>query len=448
MERRHPEKIYTELENLLCKLISIDTTNPPGNELDLCRYVSGLMTGEGIPTEIFESAPNRGAFVARIKGDGSKRPFMLFSHCDVVPAVPEDWSVPPFEGIKKDGFIWGRGAMDCKNTMATELMVALEIQRRGIKLKRDLIVCAPADEECLGTYGAGFMVDNHFDKIDAEYCINEGGGFSINLDEKNKIYICQNAEKGSLILKMTTYGKPGHGSVPKKNSAMEQMAKALNAIVTNPAPIRRIESVVKLINRMSAMFKFPNSVAIKQIFNPLFSEFIISQMGREDMEDLFRAMLRDTVSITIVEGGYKGNVIPEKCEATIDCRILPGTNHEEFINRLKKITGVDDIRQEFPEMIPYATESTTDCEFFKVIEEVIKDYDPQATVVPFLFPAATDSRFLRSKGMISYGFHPMTSAREPEEYLTTPHGIDERVPLDALHFGFDAMLDIVLKMCT
>jgi acetylornithine deacetylase/succinyl-diaminopimelate desuccinylase-like protein len=447
MRTAHPEHVHTELEQLLCRLISFDTSRPSGDETPMCIYMKDILAGAGIGSDVLESAPGRGNLVGRLIGDGSKRPLLLLGHADVVPAMAKDWSVPPFEGVLKDGFIWGRGAVDCKCTVATETLIVLELKRRGVRLKRDVILCVEADEECSGNYGMGWLAKNHLDKVNAEYCINEGGGNALPFEGKN-IYLCQNAEKGAIQLKLSTHGVPAHGSVPRNDNAIAQMTEALHAIAHASFPIRRTKTVEKMLNRFGEIAGFPLSLAVSHIFNPLLSDLILSQVPMPELRDALSAMIRDTISPTIINAGYKENVIPEQCEAVLDCRILPGTKVEGFIRKLRRITGLNTIEPLHERNVNIATESTINCEFYRVIESVIREHDPSGVVIPFLTPGATDSRFLRPHGVIAYGFHPMFSKVHPKEYIPTAHGIDERIPTDALHSGFDILWDLVIRLAT
>ena len=441
------KRLSEEVQKHLIKLIKIDTTNPPGNEIVACNYIKEQLASVGLECEIFESAPTRGNLVCRIKGDGSKRPLSLAGHLDVVPAAKEFWSVDPFEAVVKDGFIYGRGSLDMKFTVAMQLTVFMEIKRRNIPLKRDLILISVADEEKSGTYGMAYMVKNHFDKIDCEFSINEGGGYAIPLEGKN-MYFCQPAEKGVCWFKVTTKGESGHGAVPRADNSVLQMAKALQKLA-EPMPIRRTEIVNKILDELATkVLPFPKGLALKQIFNPMLTKTILGAIGSasKDVSETISAMMRDTVSPTIINGGSKENVIPEKCEAVIDCRILPGQTAVEFRKMLKSKVDVEDISLLLEE-VPDPTESPMDTELYRAIERVVAKHDPDGVVIPFLMTGATDSRFFRKKGVTAYGFIPFKSSVSPEQYLPTIHSVDERVPIDGIDFGTKMFFDLIVDFC-
>ncbi len=442
------KRLSEEAQKHLIELIKIDTTNPPGNETAACEYIKKQLAEVGLESEILESAPGRGNIVCRIRGDGSKRPLTIASHLDVVPAAKEYWSVDPFSGAVKDGCIWGRGSLDMKCTVALHMVTAMEMHRRKAPMKRDLIFLAVADEEMSGLNGMGWMLNNHFDKIDCEIELNEGGGYAIPLDGKN-VYFCQTAEKGVCWFKLTTRGESGHGAVPRTDNALVKMSKAIK-ILAEPLPPRRTKIVSRIIDELAGkVLGFPKNIAIRQIFNPLLSNTILGAIrsANKDVGETISAMMRDTISPTILRAGNKENVIPEKCEAVIDCRILPGQTAEGFKKFLQSKVDVDDISL-LLEAVPDPTESPIETELYKAVERVIAKHDPAGVVVPFLMTGATDSRFLRTKGITAYGFMPFKSAMPPDAYLPTIHGVDERVPIDGIDFGARVMFDLILDLCT
>jgi len=440
-------RIYDQTLEHLKNLIRIDTTNPPGNELAACEYVRAALAAEGIDSEILESAPGRGNIIARLHGDGSKRPLLLGAHLDVVPAKAENWSVPPFDAVEKDGFLWGRGAIDCKHQVAFMLQTFLEIKRRGAPLKRDIILCFTADEEGTCTYGMGWMVRHHLDKIQCEFALNEGGGYAIPIEGKN-LYFCQNAEKGVFWLKLITEGESGHSSVPHKNNPIARMGAALYEL-NKPRSIRKTAIMQTLLDDLAALLPFPKNKAVQQLLNPVLSDVVLTAIKAEQPQiaDVISSLLRNTTSPTRVNAGYKENVIPEKCEAIIDCRILPGMTAGKFTKKIMRQVDVDRIEPlDAPQ--PNPSESPINTEMFDVIRNVVLRHDPDAVVTPFLFFGGTDNGFLRDKGITAYGFCPMKSAVHPGEYLDTAHGEDERIPLDTIEYGVVVYYDIVTALCS
>lgn len=438
---------HEETIRLLQELVRIDTSNPPGNETACCEHIKAVFAKEGIESEIIESLPNRGSILAVLKGDGSKKPLMLTSHIDVVPADPEKWSVDPFGAEIKDGWIWGRGALDTKNLTATEMVVVMELKRRGVKLKRDVIFLAVADEEQSGLLGMGNMVDNHWDKIACEMSINEGGGVAVPLDGKH-FYFIQTAEKGVGWYRIRTRGTSGHGSVPKKDNAVVSMGRALLRL-SHPQPVTRTRVVEQFLHKLASGLKFPKSFALPLALSPMFSESILNVVKQQspDMAEMMSALLRDTISPTMINAGYKENVIPEVCEAVIDCRILPGQTHEKFMKMVKRVSEVDEIEL-IPGGVPEPTESPANTELFAAIDRALQKHDPGAISMPFMVTGATDSRFLRKKGVIAYGFCPIKSDFAPQDYIPAMHGVDERIPVEGVKFSFDVLMDVVLDLCT
>ena len=438
---------HEEMCLLLQELIRIDTSNPPGNETPCCEFIRDIFAKEGIESEILEPQPTRGSIVARLKGDGSKKPLMLTSHIDVVPADASKWSVAPFGAEIKDGKLWGRGAIDTKNLTALEMVVMLELKRRRIPLKRDVIFSAVADEEQSGAWGMGWLVENCWDKIACEFSINEGGGANVPMDGKN-FYFVQTAEKGVGWYRIRTKGESGHGSVPKPDNALVRMGKALMRL-SQPMPVTRTPIVEQFITRLARGLKFPKNVAFPLVFNPMFSQSILSTIASVDKDtaDMLSAILRDTISPTMIKAGYKENVIPETCEAVIDCRILPGQTHERFMKKIQRISGVDEIEM-ITEQVPEPTDSPANTELFSVIARNVSKHDPTGVTIPFMVTGATDSRFLRKKGVIAYGFCPMKSVIPPQEYVPTMHGINEFMPVDSMGFSFDVLWDVVTEFAT
>lgn len=441
-------RLRDETVGHLVSLLKIDTSNPPGNETAACEYIRDALAVEGIESVILESAPGRGSIIARLKGDGSKKPFLMAGHIDVVPAQAQDWTADPFGGEIRDGCVWGRGALDMKHNVAIDLAAFLEIKRRGIKLKRDIIFCAAADEEQSGNFGMGWLVKNHFDKLECEYAINEGGGTSVSLGGKN-VYMVQNSEKGANWYKVTTRGAPGHGSVPKDDNSIIKMLEAVRE-VSKPFPVRKTEVVEKMAEGLAKVLGFPKNIVVKQLFNPLLGDVVLAAIKAADPQLglLISALMRDTVSVTMMNAGYKENVIPEKCEATLDCRILPGMTSDEFTKILRrKMKGVEVELMEMP--APNPTESPLNTELYDAISRVIMKNDPKGFVIPLLMPGATDNRFLREKGIVAYGFCPLHSETHSlRELMDNTHGIDERVPIDALEFGTIGTYDLLAEFCS
>ncbi|MBC7131149.1 M20/M25/M40 family metallo-hydrolase, partial [Candidatus Bathyarchaeota archaeon] len=399
--------------------------------------------------EILESAPGRGNLITRLKGVGNKPSLLLLSHLDVVAANPAEWSVPPFSGLVKDGYVWGRGTLDMKSMTAIEVMVMKLLKRNNVKLKGDLILAATADEERGGQAGAGWLAANHPDKVKAEYVINEGGGQAIPMNGKN-IFTVQTAEKGILWLKVKAKGKPGHGSIPgAADNAVLRMSKVVEKLGTYREPLTLIPTVKQFLKTMASenpSLKEPLETLMKNLSE---GDEILDKLAEHDkaLAEEFRAMLRMTIAPTMIRGGIKENIIPSECEAVFDCRILPGQTTSEALNKIKTLLGEFDLEKLEFEVIQSnePSESTLDSPLFQVISTVLKEFDPTCKITPILLTGGTDSRFFRRLGAVCYGFHPLLSDLPYGEMLKMIHGVDERISIRNLVFGTTILYNVVKR---
>lgn len=447
MQTRLLNEIKEEVKDLLSNLISINTTNPPGNETEAAKYLAEDLEKDGLDCELFESSPGRGNVITRVKGSGEKPSLLLLSHLDVVPADPKEWSVDPFEGVVKDGFVWGRGALDMKSMTAMEAMVMKLLKRNNVQPKGDIILSATADEEKGGKSGAGWLVQNHPEKVQAKYVINEGGGLAIPVNGKD-IFTIQTAEKGILWFKIKAKGKPGHGSVPGiADNAIMRINKVIEKLGNHRPEIRMVSTVKKFL-RAFAQENEPSRKALSILLqNPEKADEILDMLAKKDkaMAEELRAMLRMTIAPTIVSGGSKENIIPSECEAVFDCRILPGQTTREALKEVKSLLeDIDPKKLDF-EIIQssVASESSMETPLYKNIEDVLKEYDPNCSIAPTLLTGGTDSRFWRRTGSICYGFQPMRSDLPYGEILKMIHGIDERISIENLVFGTSVLYHLV-----
>jgi len=443
------EDIQDEVAQLLSELIKIDTTNPPGNETAAAKFLAEYLEKEGLKCEVIESAPGRGSVITRIKGEKKAPSLLLLSHLDVVPANPEEWSVPPFSGMIKDGFVWGRGSLDCKSLVAMEAVVMKLLKEEGFKPKGDIIFAATADEEKGGRYGVEWLVENHPDKIRADYVINEGGGFSIPINNRH-IFTVQTAEKGVMWLKIKAKGRPGHGSIPgAADNAVLRMAKVAETLGTYRSKIRVVPTVKEMIEGLAKERGTIWQMLSRLVTSSKLADKILDRMAKTDpaMAEFLRAMLRNTIAPTIIRGGVKENIIPSECEAVFDCRVLPGETKDSLLREIKNVLSnakVDLRKLEF-EFIQAdePSESPADTPFYSLIKKVIRKFEPNAHIVPFMMTGGTDSRFLRRLGCVCYGFAPMKTDMPLNEFLRMAHGIDERVSIDNLVFGTSVLYEIV-----
>ncbi len=437
--------VQEEITGYLCDLVRFDTTNPPGNELPAVEYLRDVLAGEGFEPVVLESAPNRGQLIVRMKGTGGKSPLLLLSHLDVVPVERDKWERDPFGGEVVDGVIWGRGTIDTKQLTAMQLMVLLLLKRQGITPSRDIIMAATADEEAGGKFGVGWLVENHWPLIEAEYAINEGGGFGLDLGGR-RVYIIQTAEKGVCWMKLRATGKPGHASTPRGDNAVVHLTTALTRIANARLPQHRTPTVEAFVKGLARTQKFPTSLLLTLLLNPAFEPVLLKQMaGRNELlPPLLRAMLHNTATPTVLSAGQKTNVIPSEATAEVDGRLLPGQRPEDLLAELKPYLG-DKIEVEFlvtsqPCEVDYHTT------LYELCAQTLQEHDPGCAIVPFLITGSTDGRYLAQRGVKIYGFAPLK--QEPgSSLLEMAHGHNERLSVKNLVFGTQVLYEVVRRFC-
>ncbi len=427
-----------EATGFLVDLVMIPSMNPPGGETPAARYVERVMAGAGLETRFFEPAPDRGSVVARLRGDGSKGPLLLLAHLDVVPVDEKRWTVPPFGGLVKDGFIWGRGTIDCKNMVAVWMALTLAFKRRG-GLKRDLILAATADEEAGGLMGAGWLAENEFETIRADACLNEGGGMSIKAGPMT-YFLYNNAEKAPVWIKVTAEGRPGHASMPHSDNAVLKLTQALAKLTPARMPVHITPTVREFVAGLAAGQGFPKSLVVRQMANPAFAERVLSAIFPDEEKAAgFRAMIRNTAAPTMLSAGLKVNVIPSEANADVDCRILPGQTADDLVRELRAVIG-EDLRIDVGRRAT-GSESPFPGPLGRAIDGALAETYPGARAVPFLVPGATDSRFLRPRDIPSYGFFPTL----PQDGFLAAHGHDERLSLESLAFGLKTLSGVIAR---
>ena len=429
-----------EAVSLLSQYIQIDTTNPPGNETRAARFFKEIFDRQGIEARIIESAPGRGNIYARLKGDGSKKAVILLNHMDVVPADPKFWSQVPFSGVIKEGFIWGRGALDMKGPAILQLMTMLTLKRQGIRLKRDVVFLGTADEEAGGEMGAGFMVKKHFDLlVDAEYVLNEGGRIHLRDDGKVKYYGVGVAEKVPLWLGLTVSGTPGHGSMPRPDSAVNKLVTALNRVVNYQAPLKVVPEVQRFYADIARLEPLPQRERYKDLQTSLKDSAYASEFTKDPEAN---AVVRNTISVTMLEGSKKINVIPSEASAQIDARLLPGEDPGAFLSELRAVIADPSVKIVTLLSFPPAS-SPVDSELFKIISEIAGKHDPGAPVTTPLLRGFTDCHFFREKGISCYGLIPFRTTDKESSLI---HGVDERVSLANVKFGLQMLYEIIQKL--
>lgn len=438
------EAVRDEVTRYLQDLIRIDTTNPPGNETAAAEYLARVLHAEGFDPVVLESAPGRGNLVVRLKGTGERPPLLLMSHTDVVPAEPQHWTYPPFGGEIHDGFIWGRGAVDMKDTVAVELMLLLLFKRRldagGPPLKRDLIFMAAADEEQGGELGAGWLVRHHPDLIRAEYAINEGGGYGFQIGQK-LYYTCQTAEKGYARFRLVAHGSPGHASVPREDNAVVRLAETVTRIGCTPLPTHFTETVRSYITAIAEDQEEPVRSTLLRLLQP---EHFLTALEQLPLSPTWRrqllAITRNTATPTMLQAGTKINVIPSTAVAHVDGRVLPGFDQGMFYAELEPLL-CEGVELEFLDWGP-PLESPLESPLFDVIKEVMAEHEPEAKVIPSMLTGATDAKHIVKLGTKVYGFTPFKWEGD-ETLLTLAHAHDERISVENLLFSVRVLYDVV-----
>jgi acetylornithine deacetylase/succinyl-diaminopimelate desuccinylase-like protein len=425
----------TELVSRLQAIIRFDTTNPPGNELPLALYLEGALQGEGIETTRFEPQTNRAVLVGRIRGTGAKRPVILLSHMDVVSTERERWSVDPFAGEIRDGYLYGRGAIDDKGMLAANLMTMLLLKRALIagqaSLSRDVIFLATADEEAGGEWGMGWLVKNHPEVLDAEFALNEGGRTRI-IEGGQRYLAVQSAEKVSHVVTVTARGSAGHAAVPLPDNAIYRLSRALETLSRYAEPVMLTEITRRFFGQLAAIW--PRELEKNAMLDLVSSDPKRTEAGAKLLSAIpvFNAVLRNGISPSVVEAGRQFNVIPASAEAVLNVRTLPGHSIDKVVNRLRAIASEPGVSIEITVRGEEAPASDPDSEMFAALAEAAHELDPAMTVVPYLSTGVTDSARLRTLGVKAYGVLPFPMLQSDEERM---HGHDERVPLESLHFG-------------
>jgi len=433
----HARTIDDEALVWLQGFLRVDTINPPGNESRAVGYISSILDAEGIAWQSAESAEGRGNLWARLKG-GDKPALILLQHTDVVPADPKYWTTDPLSGEIRDGYLWGRGALDMKGTGISQLAAFVSLKRAGLPLNRDVILIATADEEAGGAYGAGWMVDHHPELFDgAGLLINEGGGGIAR--DGNVTFNVEVTQKVPVWLRLTAVDQPGHGSRPNATSSVTRIVDALNRLREHPFEPRIVPAVQAMFSGL-AESSGDWAAAYRDIENAARQPGFLEKL--QDHAPSLHALTRDTCSLTRMQGSNKINVVPPEAWAEIDCRILPDRPADVFVQDIRDLldgTGVEvEVLMAFTPAV-----SSTDSELYRAIEKVMAEHHPAARVLPAVSTGFTDSHFTRDLGIASYGFDPRVI---PDSEIPRVHGNDERVGVDAFLTGVSDLRAIVSEV--
>jgi acetylornithine deacetylase/succinyl-diaminopimelate desuccinylase-like protein len=421
-------------------LIRIDTTNPPGNELVAAKYIAGVLQKEGITAEIFESTPGRGILVARLSSGSLPDPtraLLLLAHLDVVGVDKSKWTVDPFGGVIKDGFLYGRGTIDDKGMLAANLATFIALKRAGVRLNRDVIFLAEADEEAGGEAGIRFAIDKHWDKIASGFALNEGGNVFLK-DSKVQYVGIQASEKVSMNVTVTATGTSGHASVPRADNPVVHLAAAVEKIGAYQAPVQ-----LNTINRIyfEQLSKFQDEETGKWMRE-------LESADRQDhaarivsQNPFWNAMLRDTATPTMMQAGIRANVVPPIAKANLNVRLMPGNLLQPLIAKLTQLVNDPQIKFELqPSAAETAPSSALDSDLYKAIVKTAAQEFPGSATVPMMSTWLTDSAALRLHSVQAYGLVPFPLS---ESELLRMHSDDERISLDSFRKGTHFLYDVV-----
>jgi acetylornithine deacetylase/succinyl-diaminopimelate desuccinylase-like protein len=435
-------KLFENPEQILGDLIRFNTTNPPGNERECITYIAHLLDRAGVPYQIKARDASRPNLIARLTGRGDSRPLLLQGHVDVVSAARQAWRHPPFGGDIIDGCVWGRGALDMKGGVTMMLAALLRAASEDFQPAGDIVLAVLSDEETGSDFGAGFLVDHHPELFaDIRYAIGEFGAAAMYIAGK-KFYPVQVTEKQVCWTEAIVTGPGGHGSIPLKGGAMARAADLIRRLDRKTLKPHITPVARQMIGAIADNVPAGTGLILRRLLNPLMTGFIFKLLGKKAAG--FFPLLYHTANPTIISGGDKINVIPSEIRISIDGRILPGFSPSEFLAELQTIAGRDiafDIIRHDPGPGP------PDMSMFGLLAGVLHDADPQGTPVPMLLPGVTDARHFARLGIQTYGFTPMNLPPD-FNFFELVHAANERIPVDALRFGADALYGVLKRYST
>jgi acetylornithine deacetylase/succinyl-diaminopimelate desuccinylase-like protein len=428
-------------------LVRMDTTSPPGNEKPAADYLVQVLEAEGIPVQVFALEAHRPNVVARLSGNGSKRPLLIMAHTDTVNVDPAKWQHPPFSAARDGGHIYGRGTVDDKDSVTAGLMTMLQLKRNLVALERDVIFLAEAGEEGATRVGIQFMVNQHYDAIDAEYCLAEGGNVT-RVAGKVKFASIQTVEKIPRAIKITSKGTAGHGSVPLEDNAVAHLGEAVGAIAAWTPPTRLNETTATYFKRLAQVSTPEEAARYRDALSPDPAVSGPAQQYLRKNEPRHWSMLRTSLSPTIIQGGYRSNVIPSEATANIDVRQAPDEDPAKFLELVREVVNDPQITVEYANANsanrPATPTARLDSDAFKALESMVtKHYS--AITLPALSTGATDMSYLRQKGMQCYGIGPALDVEDGPKGFGA-HSDQERIVESELYrfvrFAYDAVVEV------
>ena len=428
-------KNFEQPQKLLQTLIRFDTTNPPGNEAQCIHYLAGILEEAGIETKLVAKTENRPNLLARLEGNGSAPGLLLQGHVDVVTTADQQWTYPPFEGVEAEGYIWGRGAMDMKSGVVMMLCAMLRMKAEGLQPAGDITLCILSDEEAGGIQGAQFLVEEHPNLFQGiKYGLGEIGGFALYLGGR-KFYPIQVAEKLQCQMRLTIRGAAGHaGFRGAEKGAMARLGQVLRDLDSERPPLHITPVTSMMISSMAEATNGSTSLILGQLRRRRAAEALFSSTG--DRLKMLEPLFRNTATPTIVRGGEKINVIPGEIALFLDGRMLPGFTPQMMVKEVQAIVGPGIEIEVLAHDPPAAGE--LDMSQFGLLAGILRELDPEGVPIPYMNPAVTDARHFARLGIQNYGFMPMNLPPD-FDFLSTFHAADERIPVEAVAFGTEAI---------
>lgn len=444
----HPptEQTWRRALEHLQTLVRFETVNPPGNEKPAAEWVFARLKEAGLEPELLEPAPGRANVICRIKGTGrGGGPLLLTGHLDVVPVEPEHWDVPPFEGTIKGGYLYGRGTIDMKNHVASCLLMMELIARSGVTPSRDIIFAAIADEEEGCRWGSQYLVEEHPEKVRAEYMIGEVGGHTLDIGGV-RYYPIQIAEKGTARIKMTALGQPGHGSTPPGQTAVTRLGRALDVLGRKRLPHHVVPVVREFFGHLARHQSAPLRHVLPRLLHPILGPLLLKKVLSGEQARLMGALLGNTVSPTMLEASNKFNVIPGEASAVLDGRTLPGFTAEDLVAELRQLLGDEHLRFEILAATPPMQQQRADSELYTIICDTLHRHDPTGVPIPSMIPGFTDAHYFGRLGARCYGFAPHRYPKEDNiKFSELFHGHNERIHVEGYLWGVQVLWEVVSR---
>jgi acetylornithine deacetylase/succinyl-diaminopimelate desuccinylase-like protein len=439
-----PQGVSDPTAALLVDLVRINTSNPPGNTREVATLLAPRFKALGFQVDIVQTPDSGKAhFIARLRGNGSKRPVLIAAHADVVGVEREKWTVDPFAGVVKDGYVFGRGAIDFKGGIAVFARAAMMLAEKKVPLDRDVIFLAEADEES-GKYSTMWLASQAWDKIDCEFALNEGGWIMKGSDGRVRYVSISTADKGAVPIILTSKGTSTHASMPLPDNAIFSLARALEKLSRYETPLMLTPSTRRFFETLGKTSPPPASTWFADLLGSDSAK--ARRADREISKDpLLHALLRNTLAPVLMNAGFRGNVIPGSAEVTINARLIPGTKPDDLVRDIRRVIADSTIDVRVSNTIPWAqglAPSSEDTDLYRALEKSARE-QYKAEVTPYLFQAGTDAPTWRSKGIPVYGIYPYAIDADD---LARMHGNDERVSIESLRQGTEMIYQTLVEV--